>query len=33
MLPSTLSERIELVVRTVDLTGTIRTFMDTEAST
>jgi hypothetical protein len=28
---TTLSERIELVVRTVDLTGQIRTFMDTEA--
>ena len=27
---TTLSERIELVVRTVDLTGQIRTFMDTE---
>jgi hypothetical protein len=30
---TTLSERIELVVRTVDLTGDIRTFMDTEAQT
>jgi hypothetical protein len=30
---TTLSERIELVVRTVDLTGDIRTFMDTEAPT
>jgi predicted RNA methylase len=28
---TTLAERIELVVRTVDLTGQIRTFMDTEA--
>jgi hypothetical protein len=28
---TTISERIELVVRTVDLTGEIRTFMETEA--
>jgi hypothetical protein len=28
---TTISERIELVVRTADLTGNIRTFMDTEA--
>ena len=30
---TTLSERIELVIRTVDLTGEIRSFMDTEAPT
>jgi hypothetical protein len=28
---TTISERIELVVRSVDLTGQIQTFMDTEA--
>ena len=30
---TTLSERIEMVVCTVDATGDIRTFMDTEAPT
>ena len=28
---TTISERIELVIRTVDLTGRIQTFMDTQA--